>query len=130
MSSTQEEAVELEKSLTRMERRNRGWWLVRWLGLAAGLVQIAVGVTCLKVGLDAAAALPVENPTATVSALDLYSANLSVMNFCIGYVIGLFSMTVGIGVAIYCLAHWRREKRDRLLVKFARSCLAAQAPIP
>ncbi len=130
MSLTQEEVVELDKFLTRMEKRNRGWWLTRWLLLAAGLLQIAIGVAVLKSGLDAAPALPVEKPTATISALDMYSANLSVMNVCIGYVIGLFSMSIGIFVIGFCLFHWRRDRRDRLLVKFARSCLAAQAPIP
>jgi len=126
---TQEEAVELDKFLTRMEKRNRGWWLIRWLTLPAGLVMLALGVATMKVGIDAIPALPADKPTAAVSALDLYSANLSAMNSCMALVVAIVHTSVGILVVIFTLAHWRRDRRDRLLVKLARSCLAILVPV-
>ena len=129
MSMTQEEAVELDTFLTRIEKHHRGWWLTRWLWLAMGLFQIAVGAVVFKSGLEAAPALP-DKPGATVSAFDMYSANLSATTSCIAFVGAIFLASVGGFVVVFSLAHWRRDRRDRLLVKFARSCLAALVPVP
>ncbi|HOD80162.1 MAG TPA: hypothetical protein PKG77_02015 [Phycisphaerae bacterium] len=129
MSMTQEEAVELNKFLARIEKHHRGWWLTRWLCLAMGLFQIAGGVVMFKSALDAAPAIP-DNPAATVSAFDMYSASLSASASCIAFVSAIVLAGGGGTLVVFSLAHWGRDRRDRLLVKFARSCLAALVPVP
>ena len=130
MSLTQEEVVELDKFLTRMDKRNRGWWVFRWMMLGTALLLAGAGLSAINAASKIAPAFPPKDPLASVVALDVHFAIQRAMDFYILGAIGFVAMSMGVFGIVITLVHWRRQTRDRLLVKLARSCLAGLVPNP
>ena len=125
MPLTRDEAVELDKLLAQLDKRNRGWWLTRWVVLVMGLMWVVLTLWIFGSAWQTARtliALP-NNPTAAASALDVVLVSNSAMNVCFHVIIGFWTIQVSVWLIGFALGNWRKGRRDELLIKLARSCM-------
>ena len=127
MPLTHDEMTDLDKMLARMEKNAKAWVFMRWLCLACGVGLLGMGAWLWQQQTKAWSGLTPDD-NGPVDALDLMLANILLMHCFVCYVLALTHAGLGGCVVAGTLARWRKGKRDRLLVKMARSWMESQRP--